>query len=209
MMECDVIRTERLRAGVWRGEDTTEFIRMNADSRVMRYFPKRLSPEESVEFLGRIKREFAVYGYGLFAVRERTGGHFVGFVGLHRFDFDADFAPGVEIGWRLLPEYWGQGYAPEMAAACLAYARDTLHLKEVFSFTAVQNRPSERVMQKLGMCRVKEFDHPAVPAGHPLSRHVLYDGVPGGRVKVATVRQGREFLPCRFDGRQGVECPAF
>ena len=60
MMECDVIRTERLRAGVWRGEDTTEFIRMNADSRVMRYFPKRLSPEESVEFLGRIKREFAV-----------------------------------------------------------------------------------------------------------------------------------------------------
>ncbi len=112
MMECDVIRTERLRAGVWRGEDTTEFIRMNADSRVMRYFPKRLSPEESVEFLGRIKREFAVYGYGLFAVRERTGGHFVGFVGLHRFDFDADFAPGVEIGWRLLPEYWGQGYAP-------------------------------------------------------------------------------------------------
>ena len=93
MMECDVIRTERLRAGVWRGEDTTEFIRMNADSRVMRYFPKRLSPEESVEFLGRIKREFAVYGYGLFAVRERTGGHFVGFVGLHRFDFDADFAP--------------------------------------------------------------------------------------------------------------------
>ena len=174
MMECDVIRTERLRAGVWRGEDPTEFIRMNADSRVMRYFPKRLSPEESVEFLGRIKREFAVYGYGLFAVRERTGGHFVGFVGLHRFDFDADFAPGVEIGWRLLPEYWGQGYAPEMAAACLAYARDTLHLKEVFSFTAVQNQPSERVMQKLGMCRVKEFDHPAVPAGHPLSRHVLY-----------------------------------
>ena len=147
---------------------------MRCVGRVMRYFPKRLSPEESVEFLGRIKREFAVYGYGLFAVRERTGGHFVGFVGLHRFDFDADFAPGVEIGWRLLPEYWGQGYAPEMAAACLAYARDTLHLKKVFSFTAVQNRPSERVMQKLGMCRVKEFDHPAVPAGHPLSRHVLY-----------------------------------
>lgn len=174
MMECDVIWTERLRASAWREEDTADFIRMNADSRVMRYFPKPLSPEESVEFLGRIKREIAECGYGLFAVRERTGENFVGFVGLHRFDFDADFAPGVEIGWRLLPEYWGRGYAPEMAAACLAYARDTLHLKEIFSFTAVQNRPSERVMQKCGMRRVKEFGHPAVPACHPLSRHVLY-----------------------------------
>ena len=167
--------TERLRADAWLAGDEAEFVRMNADSRVMRYFPRPLAPEESLEFLGRIRRELEECGYGLFAVRERAGDRFVGFVGLHRFDFDADFAPGVEIGWRLLPEYWGRGYAPEMAAACLVYAREVLRLPGVFAFTAVQNGPSERVMRKIGMQRVKEFDHPALPAGHPLSRQVLYE----------------------------------
>ncbi len=62
-----------------------------------------------------------------------------------------------------------------MAAACLVYAREVLRLPGVFAFTAVQNGPSERVMRKIGMQRVKEFDHPALPAGHPLSRHVLYE----------------------------------
>lgn len=174
MMEDTVIRTRRLTAGTWRGEDTQEFIRMNADSRVMRYFPRPLSPAESMRFLERIIREMDSCGYGLFAVRERASERFVGFVGLHRFDFAADFAPGVEVGWRLLPEYWGRGYAPEMAAACLAYARDRQGLERVHAFTAVVNRPSERVMEKIGMQRVKEFDHPALEAGHPLSRHVLY-----------------------------------
>ena len=93
---------------------------------------------------------------------------------LHQITFDVDFAPGIEIGWRLAHEYWGRGYAPEAATACLEYARESLDIKELFSFTSLPNQRSERVMQKIGMERVREFGHPLVPAEYPLHRHVLY-----------------------------------
>ena len=64
--------------------------------------------------------------------------------------------------------------APEAATACLEYARESLDIKELFSFTSLPNQRSERVMQKIGMERVREFGHPLVPAEHPLHRHVLY-----------------------------------
>ena len=51
---------------------------------------------------------------------------------------------------------------------------ETLGAVRVSAAHHTDNPKSGRVMQKLGMCRVKEFYHPAVPAGHPLSRHVLY-----------------------------------
>lgn len=74
----------------------------------------------------------------------------MGYTGLHQITFDVDFAPGIEIGWRLAHEYWGRGYAPEAATACLEYARKSLDIKELFSFTSLPNQRSERVMQKIG-----------------------------------------------------------
>jgi RimJ/RimL family protein N-acetyltransferase len=82
----------------------------------------------------------------------------------------------VEIAWRLASEHWGQGYATEAAGAALAFGWETLHLPEIVSFTAVGNVRSRRVMERLGMThdRADDFDHPRLPAGHPLRRHVLY-----------------------------------
>lgn len=147
---------------------------MNSDPRVMEYFLKQLTLEESIDMYRQILSEFSTSGFGLYAVECKEGGAFIGFVGLHTIAFDVDFAPGVEIAWRLLPEAWGEGYATEAAEACLAYARDTLKLKEVYSFTSLPNQRSERVMQKVGMERIREFGHPQVSPGHPLCRHVLY-----------------------------------
>ena len=56
----------------------------------------------------------------------------MGYTGLHQITFDVDFAPGIEIGWRLAHEYWGQGYAPEAANACLEYTRNKTDIKELF-----------------------------------------------------------------------------
>ena len=66
------------------------------------------------------------------------------------------------------------GYAPEAATACLEYTRKQPDITELYSFTSLPNLRSERVMQKIGMTRMKEFDHPLVPADHPLCKHVLY-----------------------------------
>ena len=84
--------------------------------------------------------------------------------------------PCVEIGWRIASEYWNRGYASEAARAILTFGFETLQLEEIVSFTVPGNFPSRRVMEKIGMEHnvVDDFDHPLLPVGHPLRRHVLY-----------------------------------
>jgi RimJ/RimL family protein N-acetyltransferase len=81
----------------------------------------------------------------------------------------------VEVGWRLAANYWGRGYATEGARAALAFGWAALGLREIVSFTATGNHRSRRVMERIGMVRRPEddFDHPSLPEGHPLRRHVL------------------------------------
>lgn len=168
------IETNHLFLRDWQDSDILPFTEINRNPKVMEYFLKELTPEETLHFYQRIKDEFTAYGFGLYAVERKADHQFIGYVGFHNIAFNADFTPGIEIGWRLTPEVWGKGYATEAASACLAYARNTLRLKEVYSFTSLPNQRSEKVMQRIGMERIKEFDHPNVPADHPLLRHVLY-----------------------------------
>lgn len=168
------IETQRLILRSWQDEDIPHLARMNSDERVMEYFLKTLSYEETITLYNQIQEEFTRYGFGAYAVQEKQSGAFVGFVGLHNVTFEVDFAPAVEILWRLLPEFWGKGYATEAAKACLNYAKDELKLNKVVSFTSLPNKRSEQVMQKIGMTRIKEFDHPKVEPEHPLLKHVLY-----------------------------------
>ena len=168
------IETPRLILRDWKEEDIPFFARMNADPNVMEFFLSSLSSEESFAFYQRIQNEFQTCGFGLYAVERKEDHTYMGYTGLHQITFDVDFAPGIEIGWRLAHEYWGQGYAPEAATACLEYTRNKTDIKELFSFTSLLNQRSERVMQKIGMERIREFDHPLVPGEHPLCRHVLY-----------------------------------
>jgi RimJ/RimL family protein N-acetyltransferase len=82
----------------------------------------------------------------------------------------------VEIGWRIAAKYWNRGFASEAARAALRFGFETLQLEEIVSFTVPGNLPSRRVMEKVGMVHnpTDDFDHPSLPAGHPLRRHVLY-----------------------------------
>jgi ribosomal-protein-alanine N-acetyltransferase len=149
---------------------------MNADPRVMEHFVAPLTPAQSDAFVDRIEQGFRDHGFGLWAVEVRGETEFVGFVGLAVPRFEAAFTPCVEVGWRLAAEAWGHGYATEAARAALAFGFDRAGLDEVVSFTAVENHRSRRVMERLGMIRdaAEDFDHPAVPPGHPIRRHVLY-----------------------------------
>lgn len=100
---------------------------------------------------------------------------FIGFTGLNIPPADVPLAPCVEIGWRLSRAYWNRGYATEAARAALRAGFQMLKLPEIVSFTPVANRRSRAVMERLGMRHDGErFDHPGVPDGHPLRRHVLY-----------------------------------
>jgi len=124
----------------------------------------------------RIEEHFRSNGFGLYAAELQTDGRFIGYVGLQTTTFEAHFVPCVEIGWRLASDVWGQGLATEGARAVVRYAFQELRLDEIVSFTVPANRRSTRVMQKIGMTRdaADDFEHPNLPIGHALRRHVLY-----------------------------------
>lgn len=170
------LHTQRLCLRRWRSEDRPAFAAMNADPRVMEHFPAMLSREESDALIDRIEAHFAERGFGLWAVEVAGGAPFIGFVGLQAPRFTAHFTPCVEIGWRLAAEHWGRGYATEAARAALAFGFNEAGLDEIVSFTAIPNLSSQRVMQKIGMTHdpAGDFDHPVLPEGHSLRRHVLY-----------------------------------
>ncbi|MCY7040274.1 GNAT family N-acetyltransferase [Streptococcus sanguinis] len=170
-----MLETDRLILRDLQESDLPALIAMNQDPEVMQYFPKPYSQAESLRLYQGIQDEVKAYGYSLWAVEEKTSQEFIGLVGLHHSDLRI-FAgkEAVEIGWRLRKEFWNRGYATEAAQACLDFAFQQAGLLEVYSFTSLLNLPSQKVMQKLGMEFVKEFDNEKVPADGPLYRHVLY-----------------------------------
>jgi RimJ/RimL family protein N-acetyltransferase len=170
------LASARLRLRAWRAADRAPFAALNADPVVMQHFPAPLSRAQSDAMVERIDQHFAAHGYGLWVLQLRATGAFLGFTGLVAQSFPAHFTPCVEIGWRLARAAWGLGYASEAARAALRFAFETQRLPEIVSFTVPHNLPSRRVMERIGMQRDErgDFDHPLVPAGHPLQRHVLY-----------------------------------
>ena len=170
------LRTERLLLRRWRESDRTLFAGMNADPEVMRHFTAPLSREESDSLVDRIEDAFDIWGFGLWAIEVPGVAGFIGFTGLWPVGFEAHFTPAVEIGWRLNKESWRNGYATEAAAAALDFGLGPAGLDEVVSFTIPANVRSIAVMERIGMSHdpADDFDHPNIPGGSSLSRHVLY-----------------------------------
>ncbi|WP_237060256.1 GNAT family N-acetyltransferase [Microbulbifer sediminum] len=168
------LTTERLLLRQWREDDRIPFAELNADPRVMEFFPAPRSRAESDATQDRLHAHIDRHGWGFWAVETRASGTFIGFVGLNSLAPDLPFAPGVEIGWRLAFPHWGRGYASEAARAALDFGFGTLGLDWICAFTPLDNRRSEQVMRRLQMVPAGHFDHPAVPSGHPLRRHLLY-----------------------------------
>jgi len=170
------IETARLRLRGFGESDRDAFAAMNADPVVMEHFPNTLDPLASDAFLDRIVAGWRDEGLGLWAVERLEDGRFLGYAGLSRPTFDAHFTPAIEVGWRLARDAWGHGYATEAAAAAVAYGFETIGLDEIVSFTVPANVRSWRVMERLGLAHdiADDFDHPRLPIGHPLRRHMLY-----------------------------------
>jgi RimJ/RimL family protein N-acetyltransferase len=170
------LTTDRLVLRQWKDSDYEPFAALNADPAVMEHFPNAMTRAESDTMVDRLKASIDERGFGLWAVEVRETGQFIGFTGLSVPSFEAPFTPCVEIGWRLVKDAWGNGYASEGARAALGWAFGPLELDEVVSFTATTNKPSQRVMERIGMTHdeADDFDHPRLPAGHRLQRHVLY-----------------------------------
>ena len=174
-----MIATKRLYLRQWQASDLALFAEMNADPEVMAYFPKLLTPALSNTIANKCQKLIEEHGWGFWAVARKDGADksddFIGMVGLNNVHANMPFAPVVEIAWRLHRDYWGLGYATEAAQAALRYAFEVLELSEVVAFTAVINKRSQKLMQRLGMTDTQDnFYHPMLDAEHRLAEHVLY-----------------------------------
>jgi RimJ/RimL family protein N-acetyltransferase len=169
------LKTERLLLRQWRNQDLPEMASINADSTVMKYYPKLLSRQESNAAVEKFKSLISKNGWGFWAVESTRDRSFIGLVGLHKPAYKLPFGPCVEIGWRLARASWGQGYATEAGTACLDFAFGKLELSEVFAFSSVPNMKSRAVMERLDMENIQaNFGHPTVPHNSPLREHVVY-----------------------------------
>ena len=169
------LESDSLRLRQWQAADLPAFAEMGADPVVMEHFPARLDRERSDALALRFKAMIDDRGWGVWALERKAGGEFIGFVGLNIPSDELPFSPCVEIAWRLAQGYWHQGYASEAARVALRFGFVELDLEEIVAFTSLGNLRSQAVMARLGMRRSPEnFQHPALPEGHPLREHCLY-----------------------------------
>ncbi len=173
-MKSYLFKSERLGFRFWEEEDLIPFAEMNSNPEVMEFFPKTLTFEESTQFVMKIKKIFAEHDYGLYAVDELETGDFIGFIGFWLTNFESHFTPALEIGWRINFEKWNKGYATEGAKKCLSYGFEKFNFTEVYSLTSKINFRSEKVMRKIGMKKIDEFEHPKIEDGNKLKKHLLY-----------------------------------
>lgn len=175
MAELIEFDTERLRLRQWCAADREPFAVLNADSKVMEFYPAPLGRAESDAMANRCQALIAERGWGFWAVETKDTQEFIGFVGLHTPAHELPFSPCVEVGWRLAAMHWGKGFATEASRGALHIGFERLGLPEIVSFTSVGNIRSRAVMQRLGMRQVEEtFEHPAIQVGSSLRKHYLY-----------------------------------
>lgn len=169
-----MIETERLILRHWKKRDRAPFAAMNADAHVMRFFPSVLSADESNDNRERMERWDRDTGISFWPAIRKADGAFMGICGLKPLTVAWPEPTDIEIGWRFASAFWGQGYAREAAQACLALGLD--RHPRVIAMTVPANSPSWGLMRRLGMVRAPDldFDHPNVPDGHPLQRHIVH-----------------------------------
>lgn len=166
--------TDRLRLRQWKDSDLVPFSAMNADPRVMEFFPATLDGSASDALADKARSLISERGWGFWAMEVKGGASFIGFCGLHIPSAPLPFMPCVEIGWRLSADHWRHGYATEAALGALQIGFERLQLPEIVSFAVADNHRSRRVMERIGMTYSERFEHPDLPERSPLRPHVLY-----------------------------------
>jgi len=162
------IATRRLAGSPLCQRDYEDLRCLHCDPEAMKTLTASGKPQPEAFTQGVIKRVEANWqsaGFGVWAFRTLGDAAFVGYCGLRPYLVHGE--PETELLYGLLPAYWGQGLASEMAAASLEVAFQRLSRNSVVAFTLHANKASRRVMEKNGMTYEKDIIHAGLP-------HVLY-----------------------------------
>lgn len=173
------LETSRLLLRGWRPRDLAPHAEMAADPEVMRYLGEGRTGGRS-----KAGREIATHvvhwalrGYGQWALERRSDGASIGRAGL----WNPPGWPGVEVGWKLARDAWGEGYATESGRAAIEWARESLDVPELISIIHRENAASVGVAERLGMDRRLETTF----KGHPVYIYGISTG--GGEYRGARI----------------------
>ena len=160
MKKAYLFKSERLGFRNWVESDLKMLEILNSDVDVMEHFPKTLDKKDNEVLLQKLKWHYQTHSYTYFATELLESGGFIGFIGLAFQDYQTEFTPAIDIGWRLKKSAWGKGFATEGAKKCLDFGFNVLNLDKIISTCTGNNSKSENVMKKIGMRKLGEFNHP-------------------------------------------------
>ena len=171
-----ILETPRLILRRWKPEDRPAYAALTSDGQVMQWLGGVMTREESDAHVDRMEARWERLGYDRFVIERKADGLFLGFAGLAPTYQGLPIAPSQEMGWRLVREAWGQGYASEAAQAAVWDSFQRMRFKEILAYTARGNLRSQAVMGRAGFTRdpVRDFDHPGVDPDDPLARVIVY-----------------------------------
>jgi len=134
---------------------------LESDPEVHKYLGNKpvKSIDQTLKVINYIRDQYETYGIGRWAVIEKSSGEFVGWSGLKYETVVRDDMNYYDIGYRLRQKFWGQGIATETAKAALKYGFETMKLDEVYGGAHVENIGSNKVLKKMGMNFIEEFDY--------------------------------------------------
>ena len=162
---CEEVRTPRLILRRMQASDLAGLLAMDQDPRMMATLGG-LRPEGRTREYLRVPRElWEAHGFGYWSLADRETGRFVGRGGLRHVEVGG--GPEVEVGYALMPEFWGRGLATELAEVSVRVAFDRLGVTDLVGFTLPTNRASRNVLEKVGFRYERDIVHAGLP-------HVLY-----------------------------------
>ncbi len=169
-----LFKSERLGFRNYHLEDLEAMHHVSGDQDVMEHFPAVSTKEQTLEFIQRMIKHYEKYQFCYFAVDRLDTMEMIGFIGLCTQDYLESIGKFVDVGWRLNKTSWGNGFATEGAKACLKFAFDELKLETVYAVATASNTKSFKVMKKIGMVPVLEFEHPKLKDYPRLVNCILY-----------------------------------
>lgn len=147
-MHTPTLSTPRLRMRPFLPDDYADLLQICSDPDAMRHIPPSYLPETPEEVTARLQRyqdHQARFGMGFYHVANPSG-DFVGRAGL----FWIEEAGLFELGYSLLPQYWGQGLATELTWRIIAHAFEEMGLAEICGRTVPWHTASRHVLEKTG-----------------------------------------------------------
>jgi [ribosomal protein S5]-alanine N-acetyltransferase len=154
------IETERLLLRDLRMEDGPGMFELSSDPLVLKYLGEQplTSVQHAEEIIADIQQQYTDHGIGRWAAIEKSTGNFIGWSGLKFItDVENNRSHFHDVGFRLMPRYWGKGYATESGRAAIQYGFREMQLQEIIGMCFTENLASRRSLEKCGLTFRENF----------------------------------------------------